>query len=256
LQTPERRRDRAPPAPDFGRRAATYDALRPADANWRELYDVLVREGDLRGRRVLDVGCGTGLLAATLAEEARVWGIDPSPEMLAIAKARGSRARFKQARAESLPFKDAWFERALLRLVVHLVERPRAFSELRRILGAGGRAVVATFEPGHFTGYWLNELFPSCEAVDRARFPSEEELERELRAAGFADVRFISLLQRATLDRETALSKIRGRHISTFDLIGEPEYQEGLERAERGLPPRIDYELHWLLAAADVPAVS
>ena len=41
----------------FGRVARRYDELRPADENWWELFELLVREGDLVGRRVLDIGC-------------------------------------------------------------------------------------------------------------------------------------------------------------------------------------------------------
>ena len=42
----------------------------------------------------------------------------------------------KVAPAERLPFKDGWFERAVMWLVVHLVDRPQAFAEARRVLGA------------------------------------------------------------------------------------------------------------------------
>jgi ubiquinone/menaquinone biosynthesis C-methylase UbiE len=65
----------------FDRCAARYDELRPVDGNWWELFDALVRLGGLRGRRVLDVGCGTGRLAEALTERAsaRVWAVDPSP---------------------------------------------------------------------------------------------------------------------------------------------------------------------------------
>src|ERR671938_1299532 len=97
------------PTPDFGPKAERYDELRPVDDNWWLVFEALVREGDLRGRRVLEVGCGTGRLAAALAEReaAKVWAVDPSPEMLAVAKERAGRGvRFKQARAERLPFKD------------------------------------------------------------------------------------------------------------------------------------------------------
>src|SRR5437588_4079271 len=239
--------------PDFGRRAASYDELRPVDENWWELFELLVREGDLRGRRVLDAGSGTGRFAAALADEARVWGIDPTPEMLEVARSRAPKVRFKQASAEQLPFKDAWFERAVLWLVVHLVERPRAFAELHRVLAPGGRLLVATFDPSYFDEFWLNRLFPSMEAIDRARFPAREELTAELAAASFGATRIVPLSQRATLDRERALEKIRGRHISTFDLIGDDEYRAGLERAERELSDRIEIAVEWFVAVADRP---
>jgi SAM-dependent methyltransferase len=239
------------PTPDFGRRAATYDELRPADENWWELFELLVREGDLRGRRVLDVGSGTGRFAAALGDQARVWGVDPSPEMLEVARGRAAGVRFKEGSAEGLPFKDGWFERAVLWLVVHLLEGPRAYSELHRVLAPGGRLLVATFDPSYFDAFWLNRLFPSLEEIDRARFQTPDELRAEFEAAGFATTRFVSLSQRASIDRENALAKIRGRHISTFDLLDEEEYGAGLERAEVELPERIDYSVEWVVAIAE-----
>ncbi len=209
-----------------------------------------MREGDLSGRRVLEVGCGTGRFLAALAGRAKAWGVDPSPEMLAVARGRAHGAGLKLGTAEELPFKDAWFERAAMWLVVHLVDRPRALAELRRVLEPGGRLVIATFDPEHFEEFWLNELFPSLERIDRERFPAGEKLEAELVAAGFGDVRLTRLSQRASIDREAALERIRGKHISTFDLLDEAEYAAGLERAERELPERVDYRLEWLLATA------
>jgi len=238
------------PSVDFGRLASRYDAVRPVDDNWWEVYGLVEREADLRGRRVLDVGCGTGRLSGALADRAgaRVWGVDASPEMLAVAKAKVPGVAFKQARAEQLPFKDGWFERAVLWLVLHLVDRPAALAEARRVLGDDGRVAVVSFDESHFDAYWLNRYLPSLERVDRARFPTRDELVAELRTAGFAEVRTLRLDQRATLSRDDALLRMRERHISTFDLIGEDEIERGLAEAARTLAETVDYDLRWLVA--------
>ena len=145
----------------------------PTSSPPREVFDALVREGDLRGRRVLAVGCGTGALAGALAERAacRVWGVDRSEELLVVARADVPGVRFKQARAEQLPFKDGWFERVVLELTPHLVDRPRVLAECRRVLGAGGRIAIANPDPG--------------------------ELEDELKAAGFVAPRLAGLVATA-----------------------------------------------------------
>jgi SAM-dependent methyltransferase len=237
--------------PDFGARAARYDELRPPDESWWELFEVLVREGDLRGRRVLEVGCGTGLLAAALAERvaARVWAVDAEPAMVEVSRRRVRTA--KLARAESLPFKDGWFERATMRLVVHLLDRDRALRELRRVLGADGRLVIATFAPSHFGADWLTPFFPSIPEVDRARFAESDALEAELRAAGFASARTVRLTQHREIARDEALERIQGRHISTFDLLDEDELTAGTKRAEAELGERVDVRLEWAIVVAD-----
>lgn len=213
----------------------------------------LVELGDLRGRRVLEVGCGTGALAAALAERwsAKVWGVDASEEMLAVARGRvPPSVGLRRADAEALPFRDGWFERAVARLVLHLVDRPRALAEAARVLVPDGRLAIATFEPEHFERYWLNRFFPSLLELDRRRFPTPEALAAELAEAGLDPAPPERLLQRATVDRADALERIRGRFISTLRLLDEDEHAEGLARAEAELPPRVEYELRWLLVAA------
>jgi SAM-dependent methyltransferase len=203
---------------------------------------------------VLDVGCGTGVLAAALAERwsAKVWGVDATEEMLEVARGRvPSGVGLKRADAEALPFRDGWFERVVARLVLHLVDRPRALAEVARVLSGGGRFVTATFEPQHFDRYWLNRYFPSILELDRARFPEPDELEGELAAAGLEPLPPERLVQRGSLPRADALERVRGRFISTLRLLPEDEFADGLARAEAELPERVEYELRWLLVAAD-----
>jgi ubiquinone/menaquinone biosynthesis C-methylase UbiE len=244
-----------PQAPDFGPLAESYDRLRPVDSNWWELFELLVAQGDLGGQRVLDLGCGTGRLAAALAERrARVWGVDPSEEMLRQARlAAGSGVGLRRGRGEELPFKDAWFDRAVLRTVVHLLDRARALPELARVLVPGGRAVIATFAPEHFGSYWLNAFFPEMLEIDRARFPTSEELADELAAAGFDPVHPYRLSQHGSLTRDDALERIRGRYISTLRLLDDESFARGLREAERGLPDTVGFALEWIVLVAELP---
>ena len=202
---------------------------------------------------MLDVGCGTGTLTAALAEDAqaKVWGVEPSDAMRAVARARLPRgAGLRAGRAEKLPFRDAWFDALVYSLVVHLVDRPRAFAEARRVLTAGGRVVISTFAPEHFETYWASRYFPSIREIDNARFPTPAALERELGDAGFVSPVFERITSGATISRELALERIRGRHISTFDLLPETEIVEGTARAERELPATVEVHLEQLVVVA------
>ena len=174
--------------------------------------------------------------------------MDSSAEMVELARQRGVNA--KQASAEALPFKEGWFERALLVLVIHVLDRPRVFAELRRVLAADGRIAIATFAQTQFDDYYLNPYFPSLAEIDRARFPTGEALQEELVAAGFSS-RTMPVHQRTTLSRDWALERIRGRFISTLLLLDQAEYAEGLAKAERELPEQVQAEQHLLAVVAD-----
>jgi ubiquinone/menaquinone biosynthesis C-methylase UbiE len=198
---------------------------------------------------VLDVGCGTGRAAAALAERgSRVWGVEPEPEMAALARERLSTV--KVAPAERLPFKDGWFDRVLMWLVVHLVDRPRAFAEVARVLAPDGRFVIATFHWDYFDDHWLGPFFPSLESIDRAQFSKTEDLVRELEEAGFASVSHTRLSQPSSVGRESALLRVRERYVSPLQLLDDDEYRTGLERMEQELPQTVEYTLEWLVAVA------
>jgi SAM-dependent methyltransferase len=196
------------------------------------------------------VGCGTGRLAEALETRAlaRVWAVDASEAMVARAKATGVNARV--ARAEALPFKAGWFDGAVMRMSLHLVDRPRALAQAHRILRPGGRIAIASEDPATFDEVWFTEYFPSVPAIDGARFPSEQALRHELDAAGFGDVTIERLRQYRTAPRERLLEVLRTKAYSTFDLLPADEYAHGLARAEAELPPELTYHFDWLLTGA------
>jgi SAM-dependent methyltransferase len=206
----------------------------------------LVELGDLRGRRVLDVGCGTGRLAEALANEARakVWAIDSSTRMVEVARETlPAEVGVRLGDAERLPFRDAWFDRVTMSLVVHLLDRPRALREARRVVQDDGRIAISTFHPDHFDSYWLNPYFPSIREIDLLRFPAPETMQLELAEAGFPRCEQQLVVTEGTIERDDALSRIRGRHISTFDLLTAEELEEGTARAERELPEVVSQRL-------------
>ena len=104
-------------------------------------------EGPLHGA-LLDVGCGPGLLLATLAvdyPELRLAGLDIAPEMIRVATERlGGRAEIKLGDAESLPWEDASFDYVFCVDSFHHYPNPkRALSEFHRVLKPNGQLVLA-----------------------------------------------------------------------------------------------------------------
>ena len=98
------------------------------------------------GSKVLDVGCGTGEMAATLAKRGyEVWGVDIAEPMVRYASHRHESGRFRVGDLEHIPFDDDTFDAVVcLGVIEYLPDDARALSEIRRVLRPGGTAVVST----------------------------------------------------------------------------------------------------------------
>jgi len=116
--------------------------------------------GDLRGRLVLDAGCGGGLVARELAAAgATVVGMDRSGGSLRVARrAVATPLRPVQARLERLPFADEAFQVVVAADVLeHVPDLPAAMAELARVLAPGGSLVFDTINR---TGWaWFTAVF-------------------------------------------------------------------------------------------------
>ena len=242
---------------DFDPLAADYDGLRPAGEAWSELAEHTL--AGMHGcRRLLDVGCGTGRFAVLARERlgGKVWGVDPSAEMLRQARARPDTRGigWKQAAAERLPFQDGWFDAAHMHLVVHaLADRAAALGEIARVLSADGRLAIATFAHEHFEGFFLNPYFPSIVGIDTARFPDPGILAAEVAAAGFGETAVERISQPIRAEAAKVVARVRGRYISTLHLLDPAEYAAGLAQLERDVAAgrdAFDYSLEWALLTA------
>jgi len=189
----------------YDRWARVYDH----DANpLIALEDPAVREavGDVRGLSVLDLGCGTGRHALWMgAAGAAVTGVDFSNGMLAAARGKPGAAVIHFLRCDlhdPLPFRGAAFDLVVSGLVLeHIGDLDRFFGEARRVVRAGGRAVVSAMHPAMFQrgtqarfidpesgeivqpGSVPHQMEDFVEAAERARFLVESVTESAADAA-------------------------------------------------------------------------
>ena len=159
----------------------------------------LIKPGD----RVLDVGCGTGevtLLAKTRAQSGTVHGIDPAPEMIAVARKKAERKQleidFRVGVIESLPFPDSSIDVVTSSLMMHHLPenlKVRGLAEIYRVLRSpdpasgkpGGRLLIADFMRP--TGSFLNHLFIAL-MRHRGLQSGIEDLQKLLKNAGFSQI--------------------------------------------------------------------
>lgn len=103
------------------------------------------------GARLLDVACGTGILARELAQvigaSESVTGLDVAPGMLAVAREIAPDIRWIQGTADQLPFPDQSFDVVVSQFgLMFFRDRVRALREMLRVLSPGGHLAVAVWD--------------------------------------------------------------------------------------------------------------
>jgi demethylmenaquinone methyltransferase/2-methoxy-6-polyprenyl-1,4-benzoquinol methylase len=118
-----------------------------------------------RGMNILDVGCGTGThLELYRRYQCNLYGIDLSPSMLEVARARlGDSAQLDPGDATNMPYEDHKFDLIISMLSLHeMAEQTRSgvLSEMRRVLKDGGRILLVDFHPGPYQPLqgWISKL--------------------------------------------------------------------------------------------------
>jgi ubiquinone/menaquinone biosynthesis C-methylase UbiE len=176
---------------DYSRQAQTYDATRAASPS--VLGPLRRALAGAPGRRLVDIGGGTGNYSRALRDEG--WEpvvVDREPEMLARAAAKGLETI--EGDAQRLPLEDASVDAAMLVSMLHHVEDPpAALAEARRVLRPGGRLALMVFTREDIADLWLSDYFPSTRAWMTESHPTQDELVAMLPGAHRIEVVFRDL---------------------------------------------------------------
>jgi ubiquinone/menaquinone biosynthesis C-methylase UbiE len=190
----------------------------------------LVHRAQLRaGEDVLDVACGTGVVARLAARKVtpgHVTGLDLNSGMLAVARNvsnEGEAVSWKQASALDLPFSSSHFDAVLCQLGLQFFpDQPKALREMRRVVRDFGRVTLSVYSPiertpgaNAFVRALDEVLGPEASQIKRGEhsFASPAQLEKLLLDAGFSTVDVHTVVQ--TIVFPSVLDYVRFQLLAT-----------------------------------------
>ena len=212
----------------------------------------VVQAAQLRdGDRVLDVACGTGVLAREAASRVgshgSVAGVDPNPGMLAVAERIEPSVRWRAGVAEALPYDDDSFDAVVSQFgLMFFTDRGAALGEMKRVMAPGGRMAVAVWESLERSQAYpieveLLERVAGSEAAEALRAPfvlgDRTELEKLFRGAGLESLKVTTHRGTARFPsvRTMVEADLRGWLPVMGVVVPEEQIQRILEEAERAL---------------------
>ena len=168
------------------------------------------------GNRILDLACGTGIVARLAAEAgpARVVGIDVNPAMIERARQAAPTLEWRLGDAGALPYKDGEFDLVYCQQgLQHFADPARVLAEAHRVLRSGGRLGVAVWQPGADDGLTsaLARAVSQHAGKDAGHTAAralgdEARLRALLESAGFGAIRIATVrLERALEDPEAEI---------------------------------------------------
>jgi len=219
---------------DYDRIAAEY--ARHRQVHPRVLEDLLSTSGVSRSSKILEAGCGTGnyIVAVESLTGAACWGIDPSEQMLTVARERAGHICFQPGRAEALDFPPDFFDLVFSVDVIHHVgDRPAYFRQAYSVLRSGGKMCTVT------DSEWiirhrqpLTTYFPETIKIELERYPRIAQLREVMEQAGFGQI------VETTVEFPYQLTDIqayRDKAFSSLHVIPEVDFERGIARMEKDL---------------------
>ena len=187
---------------------------------------------------ILDVGGGPGNHAAVWAGLGRrAVLVDVSPAMIEVARQR-SNIRVVLGDAESLPFGSGQFGLAYFHMSIHYGDWRRSLTEASRVVRPGGLVDVWTFDPADIAASSLGRWFPSIRHIDEPRFPDPLDLVAHVGGL-VGSVSVETVVEPIARTAASWIDAIRGRFVSSLQLVPEDEIEAGIE-AFRSIYPSDD----------------
>jgi ubiquinone/menaquinone biosynthesis C-methylase UbiE len=222
---------------DYSQIAEVYDAARTMDRPHIAWWLTRLADGGRLGpgKRLLDLGCGTGRWVIPLVERTGcdAVGLDNSPEMLAKARAKDKAGRITWLLGDviSPPVAPGSFDCALMSLMLHHLDHPpAAFRAAFAALRPGGALLIRQGTMEDIVDDPAHRFFPEAITIDRKRVPFRAEVEMWLNEAGFTDIHGEAVRQRTHHSPQDWLLEAEPRVCSVFRLMSDDAHARGLAR--------------------------
>ncbi len=218
-----------------------YDALAQEYALHRRIHPgvlpALLKGSRITSRsRILEVGCGTGnyILAIQAAAGCTCQGIDPSGEMLDVARSRSASICFTTGRAENLDFDPEVFDLVFsVDVIHHICDRKVYFQQAQRVMKPGGRICTVTDSEQIIRNRRpLSNYFPETVPMELKRYPSIADIHEMMSEAGLVNISQENVeYQYATND----IQAYRDKAYSSLHLLPREAFERGMQRLEADL---------------------
>ena len=168
----------------------------------------------------VEIGAGTGRFTQPLGISL---GIEPSEAMRNMASGRG--VNIIDGSAESLPINNDYYDYALLVTTVCFLDTLEiAFREVYRILKTNGFVIIGLIDKDSVLGKRYEEKKSTSKFYKDARFHSVEEIQKELKHAGFNNFEYVQALLSGDVDQYSAAEIKQGYGEGSFVVLRAQKY--------------------------------